>query len=81
MKSLATPLQLPSSTDAYPGGKVVNKVIILFFSLASPVLARFDNLWRSRCPGPPGLLPSRHQGGAEAKELVPRMFAVHYNST
>jgi len=66
MKSLATLLQLLSSTDAYPGGKVVNKVIILCLLLGIPVSAGFDNFWRFRCPGPPGLLPSRHQGGAES---------------
>ena len=43
-KSLATLFQSPSSTDANPGGKVVNKVIILCLLFGFPAAARFDKL-------------------------------------
>jgi len=39
---------------------------ILCHPFGIPIAARFDSLWRSRCPMPPGLLPLKHQSGAES---------------
>jgi len=75
MKVLASPLLSLSCTDAYPGGKVVNKVIILWHPHCS--------LLRQR-PGIPCLLAFYHRYSRvvqKAKELVPRMSILDYNTT
>ena len=55
---------LPSCNDAYP--EIVCEVIIVCLTFGISIVTHFNSLWRSRHPMPPGLPPSRHQGGAES---------------